>query len=225
MSTANNLASTPIKRSVGNTIGFVVGILMGLALAYWAWSSNHPIVAGIIGLVCLGLLVMVLKGSGVGEAPCPSCGKPLDGLGNKPNERCIWCFAYSEPRDGRLWQVEESRVETRPEFVIPLPENLRMPPICCACGEPATRAGSMVANYNIQHNVLPVARGSEYSLQIPYCNSHDSGGAETATTVMGIEGKISMQEMPALKVKSHRFYREFLRLNGIAGNPSQRISW
>lgn len=230
------LRSTPIKQSTNqNRISGVFFTIVCGGAAFGLWNSSHGFWAIIALLVAVMFFwLMVVKGRGDATAACPLCNKGFQlGLGIEHN-RCPWCFAYSE-RDRtieRLSEVEEGRMEAKPTFLFPLPKTYRFPQICCVCGRSASGSRTTHATYNLQQEWLPAKTHVEYSLDLPYCELHahsaeaDAPGMETALDSRSKKADgVSTYQVPGLKVSSYRFYREFLRLNGIKDHVDPKISF
>jgi hypothetical protein len=227
------LRSTPITQSTKqNRINGVFFIIVCGVAALWLWNSSHGFWAIIALLVAVFLFwTQVVKGYGEATATCPLCDKTLQLAALGKHNRCPWCFAYSE-RDRtieRLSEVEEGRIEAKPTFLFPLQKTYRFPQICCVCGRSASGSAVTHATYNLKLEWLPGKKHLEYSLDLPYCELHAHSKEIDVETALDSRPKKADEKVwksvPGLKVSSYRFYREFLRLNGIKAYVEPEISF
>ena len=216
--------STPAKRSADNVISFGMGVLLFLALTIWAALNHHPGWAVVAGLVTLGAAFVTFKGSFA--APCPVCGQSIDELSENGAVQCPNCFAYSVMIQKQFHELDPGATKYGP-FMIPLPPSLRMPPVCCACGAPATRTRRVSQSVNLADvpGLPPPGSVKQFELDLPVCDVHEPGVTlrpnasrnRIGLQRVGIIGPtVSMTKSPlyvAMEVRSYRFYGEFIRLN------------
>jgi hypothetical protein len=219
-----SLRSTTPTPSRGNRFTGCGGAIVFGLVAAGLWSAGHPYLAIIAMLVTLLGVWMLVTGKGSDDALCPLCGKKIVEFSDK-FVRCPWCFAYSERRDNRLWEVEQDRVEAKPTFLFPLPPSLRLPRLCCACGQLASASVSTTVNYSLQPNSamqFVLVKHVSYTIGVPYCDRHKHATEFEAISFYSTpldfrtkDEKGVAYQFPGLEVSSYRFYREFLQLNGI----------
>jgi hypothetical protein len=218
-----------------------LGILVGGTFFGAVLGSSSDVLAVIVILASLTIGgYALITGAGEGTAACPLCDKTFQISSLSKHSRCPWCFGYSERNKEQLLAVEDGHAEAKPAFLLPLLKTYRFPQICCACGQSATGSRTAHTSYNLRSELLPTVKHIKCSLDIPYCEVHGKSN-EAADTVdssllgPGLAaaldyrskkaGAVSLYPVPGLKVSSYRFYREFLRLNGIKNYVDPQISW
>lgn len=223
MATSTNLRSTPVHRSWASTFGYLIGAIVVWYVAIhlgqqgsWGWA----ILPGLLGFI---FLLVALVGSG--SAPCPNCGTALSHT-VAGFIRCPACGEYAEIRQGRAWELEEDRVAPEPTFAVPLPEQGRMPGLCCACGAPATHHEPISIQLLETGPLSMVGQEKVFSVDVPHCDRHTGGAILTreapAQTMAENYTEGSYPVATMLQVKSYRFYREFLLLNR---EPAERAGF
>jgi hypothetical protein len=191
--------STPVTRSWSNTLKNLLlafGFLGFSAFIFYKnWSVGsilHAIVFIIVGIAGLWTAAVSYTGD------CPVCGtrqKLVSGL-----HRCDQCLGYGEVVNREYREIALSRNANNPVFAIRLPEQWKMPNLCCACGLPSSRF----------EKLRIIRKKFALDMDAPHCGLH-TGGAHLATEPSKEKG---VKEVPILKVSSYRFYREFLKANG-----------
>lgn len=213
-----------IERSMGATLGYLAGGIVGLGLSVLLFRSfaDGPISIGISlcpGIVGLILLWMAIAGSGV--APCPGCGAPVGGLSTKTNDgvACDGCKKYLEGKDGNLRLTDENRVADSPLFGAVLPDSFGWPDGCCVCRQPSTRkesvsvslpsaasAGKGLAVTALTGGVVTQTGGGiRYTVEVPHCAEHKEGAALGAGT----------QNRVKIRFRSYPYLRAFCEQNKI----------
>ena len=190
--------SMPIRRSWLRTSLWTLAMLTLLGFAAFMGYSREYLMAGVFALFGLG--AMVGMGSGSYTTECPVCGAPLRGLiGLK---RCPQCLAYGKICDGEYYELPPDFVNKVPVLALPLGDRKHMPPLCCACGAPASRSETL--------RIIRVEFA--FDLDAPCCGLH-SGGADLDSEPVPGKGKT---QQPVLKVKSYAFYRAYVQANYLA---------
>jgi hypothetical protein len=149
---------------------------------------GNYLMAGVFAL--FGLSSMAGVGSGSCITACPVCSKELRGLlGLK---RCPQCLSYGQVSEGQYYELTPDFVAKVPLLALPLGEDRKMPPLCCACGAPADRT----------ERLRIIRLEFAFDLDVPHCALHTGGADLDAATVAG-KGKA---QAPVLKVRSYAFY-------------------
>jgi hypothetical protein len=190
----------------GGTLIFAIALWIG-GIPFWPW---------VVGVGAIAIFVSAIYDSG--EALCPRC-ETLLGLGSGFNQ-CANCGHFFEIDGGRLREIERSSVTGLPFFGIPWTQvTPSMPPLCCACGVPASRTVriSMEAPIGSGPITTQVAR---FAIDMPHCENHNDGAD------IGSDSRRRAKDDPkhtfgnefesflAVRVKSYAFYCEFMRMNG-----------
>jgi len=216
--------TTRVQRSVGATVGYAVGGLVGLAVSalLFKWIVEGPISTGIAlipGLVAVLLVWMAVAGSGV--APCPGCGAPIGGLSTGSNDGvlCGACKKFVEGKDGTLRMTDEGRIAERPLFGAALPESFAWPDGCCVCAKPAARrdvvsislpisssAGTNAAVAALSGGTITRSGGGvRYTVEVPHCSEHKDGAE------LGSGAGSSVR----IRFRSYPYLRSFCELNKV----------
>lgn len=161
----------------------------------------------------LGLFSLLISLLGPASGPCPLCGKMLHGLfalNMSAIVRCDHCRLYflsgSEQK-----ALADDYVSPTPLFPVPL--EMMLPAVCCACGKPATKVKEFhhKTEGRVSH-ASPMVSKLEVKAPMPYCDEHTDGvefGSMdfTPSTPLfeGFGGPEKNQLV--LKVRSYRFYR------------------
>jgi hypothetical protein len=213
---ANEIRSTPAKRSADNTISFGVGALLLFAFSIGLYSEGHTIAGAILFLATLGGAYVAFRGSYA--ARCPACGQAMDELSAGNPKRCPNCFRYSVLNQGQFRELDPATTKYGP-FTIPLPANPRMPNLCCGCGAVATGMKRVVQNVNLTTFSATPGSGTTYDVSVPVCSAHDPIvilRAEGTGNSIGLNRVgINPGLFAVMQVPSYRFYWEFIRLNGM----------
>ena len=215
-------ARTRVTRSRAHTLfGGGIGLALGVVTVWF-------LCVGMVGwAVVIGVLAVILLGGAwrlSGRAPCPACGKEIAQIsqqGRVGYEKCPGCGLYVEGDKGEIWPVEPDRIADEPAFSLVLPESFRMPEVCCACGEPASRFEQVKLRLGqVAHPNLSVfAKLVDVGLEVPHCESHQGGGKldrEVPREPLNAESLLvggRIDPVTVLKVRSHAFYRRFRELN------------
>jgi len=216
---------TPIKRSVGATVGYAVGGLAALALSGLLFKTivEGPVTLGVAlipGIVGLILLWLAIGGSGT--APCPGCGVPLSGLSTGSNDGvlCSGCKKFLEGKEGMLRVTDESRIAEAPLFGAILPESFTWPEGCCVCAKPAVRresisvslptasaAGKNLAVTALTGGVVTQSGGGDkYTVEVPHCGDHQEGALLGSGSGSSVE----------IRFRSYPYLRSFCAANKIS---------
>jgi hypothetical protein len=187
--------SMPIQRSWLRTACWTLAMLVLLGLAAFVGMQGNYLMAGIFALFVV--LCMVGVGSGSYITACPVCGKELRGpLGLT---RCPQCLSYGQVSEGQYYELTPDFVAKAPLLVLPLGEDRKMPPLCCACGAPADRT----------ERLRIIRLEFAFDLDVPHCALHTGGADLDAVTVAGK----SKAQAPVLKVRSYAFYLACIKTN------------
>lgn len=213
-----------IQRSMGQTIGYLVGGLIGcgLSVLLFRFIAEGPISIGISlcpGLLGLILIWMAIAGSGV--ASCPGCGGRVEGLsmGSNDGVLCGGCKKFLEGKEGNLRLTEEGRVADAPLFGAVLPESFGWPEGCCVCRQPSSRrdsvslslpsaasAGKGLAVTAITGGVVTQTGGGiRYTVEVPHCAEHKEGA------LLGS----APQSKVRIRFRSYPYLRAFCETNKI----------
>jgi hypothetical protein len=185
----------PIQRSWLRTAGWMLIMLLLLGLATFTGLLGNYLLAGVFTL--FGLLSLTGIGSGSYITACPVCNKQLRGLlGLK---RCPQCLSYGQVLEGQYYELAPDFVAKAPLLALPLGEQLKMPPLCCACGAPADRT----------ERLRIIRLEFAFDLDVPHCALHTGGADLDAITVAGK----SKTQAPVLKVRSYAFYLAYIKTN------------
>ena len=211
---------SPITRSWKTTLNYAIVALIAAVVAalMFKYFASGTITFGISCIpAILALIFLFMAFSGAGEAPCPSCGKPLDGLSTGSNDGvvCPACLHYFEGKDGQLWATDESRIADSPTFASPLPDQFAFPDGCCVCGKPPTHrqkismttqntGGSVagIAAAGLTDGMISGSSHTRTSVEVPHCDEHKDGALLTGT-----------KEKPHIKFRSYPYLRAFCELN------------
>ena len=187
--------SMPVKRSWSRTAGWMLIMVGLLGLATFTGLLGNYLMAGVFAL--FGLSSMAGVGSGSYTTACPVCSKQLRGLlGLK---RCPKCLSYGQVSEGQYYELTPDFVAKAPVLALPLEEQRKMPPLCCACGAPADRT----------ERLRIIRLEFAFDLDVPHCSLHTGGADLDAETVAG-KGKA---QAPVLKVRSYAFYLACVKTN------------
>jgi hypothetical protein len=187
--------SMPIQRSWLRTAGWMLIMLVLLGLATFTGLLGNYLLAGVFAF--FGLLSLTGIGSGSYITACPVCSKQLRGLlGLK---RCPQCLSYGQVSEGQYYELTPDFVAKTPLLSLPLGEQRKMPPLCCACGAPADRT----------ERLRIIRLEFAFDLDVPHCTLHTGGADLDAITVPGK----SKAQSPVLKVKSYAFYLACIKMN------------
>src|SRR6185437_1846647 len=163
--------SIPIQRSWLRTACWMLIMLVLLGLAAFLGMLGNYLMAGIFAL--FGLSCMAGVGSGSYITACPVCSKELRGLlGLK---RCPHCLSYGQVSEGQYYELTADFVAKVPLLALPLGENRKMPPLCCACGAPADRT----------ERLRIIRLEFAFDLDVPHCALHTGGADLDAITAAG----------------------------------------
>jgi ribosomal protein S27AE len=222
------MPDTTIRRSVAGTIGAAAVSLACAAGAIWAFGEGNwvvVVVAGLIGAVC-GAVAIV----GPRKAKCPHCGGTM-GADSSRVHHCGSCGQYARTEGGKLVKLEPDYVDPqtvfpvsldrllKPGLVTGLPtsnmQDVRWPNICLVCSAPAT---------GVDQVEVVVDRGggamsTRVRMRLPFsrCGRHPIGvGVDETRHVWHGDGWEC--DHAQLRFNSHRYWREFCRLN----NTDQR---
>ena len=210
----DRLRSCPVDRSWPRTVAFFgAALLSGFAALNGGWIS--------ILFVTLAIVFLAFAAWGSGTASCPNCGTRLTRLMAFAVERCSQCGRYVEVRRRRAWEIDPDRVDASQRFAIPLGESFRMPDLCAACGLPATRFENASMETRESPSSVSLTEGVfQSSVAVPHCEHHSGGGRLDREQVLRpISSDVLLGTQPpatlitVLRVKSYRFYLEFLRMN------------
>jgi hypothetical protein len=194
------LRSAPVTRSWRNTlISLLAGVsLLGVGIFCVSLGvSAGRVLLSIVFLICaIAMFLMAVSNSYTGDCPC--CGTKQKRLGGL--HRCDHCLVYGEVSKGEYRELEADCIWKVPIFKARVSKQSRMPGLCSGCGAPAAK----VVRLRI------IRTGFAFDLDVPNCGQH-SGTADLEAVSTGKKG----EEVPVLKVASYRFYREFLRENGM----------
>lgn len=205
-------------------------VLFSVGLFYY----DHPFWAVFFLLGIPFAVKKILTGEGHRETTCLTCAKSIiiDEHERAKYLRCPWCFAYSEwDKEGeRLLEVEDGRVNHNPMFLLPFAKTFRFPPICCACGRPASGTRATDASYSWKDATTPVLsrRTVKLSVDLPCCELHAQGEQGVAIKLdrrCKFAGGGVGYLVPGFKVASYQFYHAYLLLNGIKDEFTPNISW
>lgn len=214
-----SLRSSPITRSWLDTVKNVAIAAATAVGAVILWHNEVAwlaVLVGIVGSIFIFAAIWI-----AGTASCPHCGNQLKGIAKIGFHCCPLCKHYVEGKAGRVWELDPGRVAESPTFDIPLPDSFHLPSTCCYCGAPATRMEEVGINLcEVKSSMSIMGREVRYTVSMPHCDQH-LGGAKLDRT-------LSTQEPAAaitvLKVRSYRFYREFLEMNGLAGSTATMLA-
>jgi hypothetical protein len=194
------LRSAPVTRSWKNTlISLLAGVsLLGVGILCVSMGvTPGRVLLSIVFLICaIAMFLMAVSNSYTGDCPC--CGARQKRLGGL--HRCDHCLAYGEVSNGEYRELEADCIWKTPVFKARVSKGSRMPGLCSGCGV----AAAQVVRLRI------IRTGFAFDLDVPNCGQH-SGTADLEAVSTGKKG----EEVPMLKVASYRFYREFLRENGM----------
>lgn len=195
------MADTTVTRSIGGTVGFAVAALAGAGGAFWLYTNDHAILAAIAGFFSFSLAMGAFFAH---SADCPHCGSRMSA--GAAVDRC-GCGEYSRTENGRLVKVEPDYVADSPAFVTNVDQlivrggNSLWPEGCCVCGAPSVRHENLSATFDSPG--VGMVQRLTLRFNVPHCQNHKRG-----VEVVGGSGW-------ELKFRSHRYWREFCRVNGI----------
>jgi len=191
-----------------HTAGFTIGLgALAAAVgggAIWLFTSDHPIFAVIAAVVAVGFGFIAVGGEYI--ADCPHCGSPMSaGLVTQ----CSKCKEFALNERGALVKLPADYVAESPMFIVNMDRVLELggpaiwPSSCCICGAPPTRTERLTQSYD-----SPGIGGTRLTLRfdVPHCQTHRRGVACGGTPGVVLVG---------LTFRSYRYYREFIRMNGI----------
>lgn len=201
---------TPIRRS-GNSLkrsALPAGVF--LALGVVCFLNGWTVFGSLSALLAIISLLAARLSSYEGE--CPTCGDRMEGITKIALSRCCHCANYATPRDGRLYPLREDYVAPEPLLALLLPpgRSFRMPPVCCACGDPASHEERVGFSTPVGQGIVST-QALHQSVDVPYCDQHKQAAllSFASSSAAGVaRGTLE------LKVRSYRFYRAFLDLNG-----------
>jgi len=230
------MADATIRRSIGKTIGFAV---LSLALAAGAiallWNGYW---LGIV-VACVAALFGGFAYDGPKKANCPQCGKPMsaDAFGNPMGRssadgvtvaHCPACGQYSRPEGGALVKLAPDYVDgnavfpvhldrlIKPGSITGLPKSdmhdVRWPNICIVCSAPPTRTDPV--EVIVSRMSGPMTTQLRLRFPFPCCARHHVH-PEIAENTELWSGPGFECDHVQLRFQSHRFWREFCRLNNI----------
>lgn len=201
----SSLRSCPVARSWARTLAFLgAALLSGFAALNGGWIA---VLFATLAIIFVGVAIW-----GSGTASCPNCGARLTGLMTSADERCNHCGRYVEVRQRRAWEIDPERVDANRPFAVPLGESFRMPELCAACGRPATKFETVSMETRESSSAISLTVGVfQNSIAVPHCDSHSGGGRLDREGVQGTTSPMTL--VTVLRVKSYRFYLEFLRMN------------
>jgi len=216
------MADTTIRRSIAGTIG-----LAALSLAS---------AAGAIALFADGnwwgiALVLIAGGAGLGayvgpqRAKCPHCGASMSA--ESSINHCKSCGQYASADGGALVKLAPDYIDAnaifavslhrliKPGFITGLPtsdmRDIRWPTICMVCNAPATAVDPV--DIFVTRSTGPTQIRLKLTFPFPRCESHRIGADIDDHEVWHGDGFAC--DHAQLRFKSHRFWREFCRLNTI----------
>lgn len=186
-------------------------VLISLCLlvpAFFLWRYDHPVAAGILGVLGALLLVSAFsKKSPV--APCPFCDAAITGILTEPAKpqevRCPRCYEYSVVSGGKVRPMDPGISNDTPRFRSPVFENAVWPPGCVACGAPPTRYETL-KDRSVNAVGLVVGRllvTTASLTNVPYCDVHRNA----------VELSIGQSRKMNLKWCSLRMLRHYLAAN------------
>jgi len=204
--------NTSITRNWKSTFTslIIAAICLALSVILLLTIASGPVTIGIALIPAVLFFIFLFSAiSGAGEATCPNCSKPIDGLSTKSNDGvlCQSCHRYVEGKDGHLWTTEESRIADNPLFTSPLPETFAFPEGCCVCGKPATHKQTIEyrtqnASSAITAPTVGVTTTTKITVEVPHCDEHKDGAALTSAT-----------KGTGIRFRSYPYLRAFCALN------------
>ena len=196
-----------------------------LVFAIVLWASDQKFWAVVVGLGAIVIAVTAFQDSGI--ATCPIDGTTLS-VGSGLNE-CPKCRHFFENQAGKLREIDHDTVKGLPFFGIPWAEiSDHMPPLCCACGAPATRTVAVRMETPLGTGVI-TTRAARFSIEMPHCASHENGadiGSDSRRRAMDDPKRTvtdDSESFLAIRVRSYAFYRAFMRLSGKPGFEDQTM--
>jgi len=186
----------PIRRSAPRMLGWIAAGVALFGCAWFLFLCQRYVTASIPALVGIAAIAVACCNSYTTD--CPVCGTRLTGLAGVTG--CPECLTWGQVADGAYRALAPDFQAAFPVLALPLCEGDAMPPLCCACGAPATRT-----------EPLRIIR-LEFALDVdaPHCEHHSGGADLDAAPFSGEKGKTSR---PVIKVKSYRFYRALAKAN------------
>ena len=196
--------------SIGLAVWMHITFAENSLAALWAWFI--PGVLGLFGLLCIfGLF------KATGKAPCPNCGKTVEGLSMGMNDAvlCKSCHKYLENVGGKIKLIPIDRVASTPVFRAPFQskprvtpeEQSRFPDLCCECGEPAERMVmiDVITSDSGEHGHFYYDDLPPNRILVPHCKRHETGCKIVSTLFNSFD----------IFFKSYSCLVEFCRLNGV----------